>query len=254
MQKVITLFTLFLIIVFLFSCRNKPGKIFNSEASDTEKTTSTSDKNNTDLNNREQEQQTVTDIEGNVYKTVKIGNQTWMAKNLKTTKFNDGTAIPLVAEGTAWAALTTPGYCWYDNDSASYKNLYGALYNWYAVNSDKLCPANWHVPSDAEWTRLANYLGGDIFAGDRLKETGTDFWVSPNTGATNESGYTALPGGLRYHDGVFHDFGFSGYWWTSTEYSSTRAYFDYMDYEYSNVFRFNNLKQNGFSVRCLRDY
>jgi len=177
-----------------------------------------------------------------------------MAKNLKTTRYNDGTAIPLVTDAAAWAALSTPGYCWYDNDSVSYKNTYGALYNGYVVNTDKLCPKDWHVPSDEEWTALTEYLGSESVAGDRLKETGTDYWVSPNTGATNESGYTALPGGLRYYDGLFHDFGFSGYWWTSSEYSSTRAYFRYMDYEYSDVFRFDNLKKNGFSVRCIRDY
>jgi uncharacterized protein (TIGR02145 family) len=128
-------------------------------------------------------------------------------------------------DGPAWAALTTPGYCWYDNDSVSYKNRYGALYNGYAVITNKLCPSDWHVPSDEEWTKLTNYLGGEMYAGDRLKEIGTDYWVSPNTGATNESGFTALPGGFRYYDGLFHDFGFSGYWWTSTEYAATRAFF-----------------------------
>src|SRR4030042_4660824 len=116
MEKVITLFKLFIIVVFLFSCRNKSGKTYNSEVSPSEQT-----------------QQIVKDIEGNVYKTVKIGNQTWMTKNLKTTKYNDGTAIPLVTDGAAWAALSTPGYCWYNNDSVSYKNTYGALYTEYAA-------------------------------------------------------------------------------------------------------------------------
>jgi len=237
MEKAITLFILFIIVVFLSSCRNKSDKTNKSEVSPSE-----------------QIQYLVEDIDGNVYKTVKIGHQTWMTKNLKTTRFNDGTPIPLVTGGAAWAALSAPAYCWYNNDSVSYKNTYGALYNGYAVMTGKLCPTDWHVPSDEDWTKLINYLGGESFAGDRLKETGTDYWVSPNTGATNESGYTALPGGLRYYDGIFHDFGFSGYWWTSTEYSDTRAFFRYMDYEYSNVFSFNNSKNIGFSVRCLRDY
>ena len=237
MKKTITLLILFIGVVFLSSCRNKSDKANKSEVSPSEQT-----------------QYIVEDIDGNVYKTVKIGNQTWMTKNLKTSRFNDGTPIPLVTDGAAWAALTTPAYCWYNNDSVSYKNTYGALYNGYAVMTGKLCPMDWHVPTDEEWTKLIKYLGGESYAGDRLKETGTDYWVSPNTGATNESGYTALPGGLRYHDGIFHDFGFSGYWWTSTEYSDTRAFFRYMDYEYSNVFGFNNSKNIGFSVRCIRDY
>jgi len=237
MKKTITLLILFIGVVFLSSCRNKSDKANKSEVSPSEQT-----------------QYIVEDIDGNVYKTVKIGNQTWMTKNLKTSRFNDGTPIPLVTDGAAWAALTTPAYCWYNNDSVSYKNTYGALYNGYAVMTGKLCPTDWHVPTDEEWTKLIKYLGGESYAGDRLKETGTDYWVSPNTGATNESGYTALPGGLRYHDGIFHDFGFSGYWWTSTEYSDTRAFFRYMDYEYSNVFGFNNSKNIGFSVRCVRDY
>ena len=256
MKKANALLPFFIIVVLLFSCRNKSGKTVNSKESSSEQTAPdrVENKNGTDFKPVLQIQEEVKDIEGNVYKTVRIGNQTWMAKNLKTTKFNDGTAIELVTDGAAWAALSTPGYCWYNNDAASYKATYGALYNGYTVSSGKLCPIDWHVPSDADWTILTNYLGGESVAGSKLKETGTSFWVSPNTGATNESGYTALPGGLRYHDGSFHDFGFSGYWWSSTEYSTARAYFRYMDYEYSNVFRFNNLKKIGFSVRCLRDY
>jgi uncharacterized protein (TIGR02145 family) len=256
MKRAIKLLTLFMVVLLLFSCRNKSGKNFNKPESSSAQTTSDSgeNKNNTGVKPVLQVQEKVKDIEGNVYNTVKIGNQTWMVKNLKATKYNDGTSIPLVTDGAAWAALTTPGYCWYDNEASSFKPSYGALYNGYAVSTGKLCPTGWHVPSDEEWTTLTTWLGGESFAGDKLKETGTSFWVSPNTGATNESGYTALPGGLRYFDGLFHDFGFSGYWWSSTEYSTTRAYFRYMDYEYDNVFRFNNLKKIGFSVRCLRDY
>ena len=138
----------------------------------------------------------VTDIDGNVYQTVTIGTQVWMVENLKTTRYIDGTAIPLDTNSSTWGGLTTPGYCWY-NDSAIYGNTYGALYNWYAVNTGKLAPAGWHVPTDSEWTVLTTYLGGETVAGGKLKDTGTTYWQSPNTGATNASGFLALPGGFR---------------------------------------------------------
>ncbi|MBI5010148.1 MAG: fibrobacter succinogenes major paralogous domain-containing protein, partial [Bacteroidia bacterium] len=137
----------------------------------------------------------VSDIDGNVYQTVTIGTQVWMKENLKTTKLNDGIALPNVIDNAAWAALTTTGYCWYNNDATTYKSTYGALYNWYAVNTGKLCPIGWHVPSDDEWTLLTTFRGGYSVAGGKLKETGTLHWTSPNTGATNETGFTALPGG-----------------------------------------------------------
>jgi uncharacterized protein (TIGR02145 family) len=139
----------------------------------------------------------VSDVDGNTYKVVIIGTQVWMAENLKTTKYSDGTPIPLVTDNTAWSNLTTPGYCWYNNDSATIAQTYGALYNWYTVNTGNLCPAGWHVPTDAEWTILITYLGGEDVAGGKLKEAGTAHWSSPNTGATNETGFTALPGGFR---------------------------------------------------------
>jgi uncharacterized protein (TIGR02145 family) len=153
-----------------------------------------------------------------------------------------------------WAALTTHGYCWYGNDSVSYFPTYGALYNGYVIMTDKLCPEGWHVPSNMEWGTLVDYLGGEVMAGNRLKEAGTNYWVGPNTLATNESGFTALPGGFRYQDGLFHDFGFGGYWWTSTQQSTSRLYFRHLYYEDFKVFTFPNLKKNGFSVRCLKDY
>lgn len=197
---------------------------------------------------------TVTDTEGNIYKTISIGTQTWMAENLKTIKYNDGTAIPLVTDGAAWAALSTPGYCWYNNDAATYKATYGALYNWYTVNTGKLCPTGWHVPSDSEWTILTTYLGGESVAGGKLKETGTSHWHNPNTSATNETGFTALPGGFRNLDGsFFYNVGDYGRWWSSSESSTTYAWDRGMQYDNSNVWGFNNIKQYGFSVRCLRD-
>lgn len=160
---------------------------------------------------------TVTDSDGNVYNTVTIGTQVWMAENLRTTKYKDNTAIPLVTDNTAWTNLSTPGYCWYNNDAATNKSTYGALYNWYTVNTGKLCPTGWHVPTDAEWSTLTTCLGGVGVAGGKLKEAGTSHWMSPNVGATNETGFTALPSGYRYAGGTFEYNGLGGWWWSSTE-------------------------------------
>jgi len=196
---------------------------------------------------------TVNDIDGNIYKTIGIGSQTWMAENLKTTKYNDGTSIPIVTDGTAWAALSTPGYCWYNNDEATYKAIYGALYNWYTVGTGKLCPTGWHVPSDAEWTTLTTYLGGEYVAGGKLKETGTTHWTNTNEWVTNEMGFTALPGGNRINGGAFSSVGLIGDWWSDTE---TGAYVWYrlMFYSGINVGRSSSGKQIGSSVRCVRDF
>ena len=195
---------------------------------------------------------TVTDIDGNVYKTVKIGNQWWMAENLKVTKYKDGSAIPNVTKGTLWNGLTTGAYCNYDNKESNVAT-YGRLYNWYAINTGNLCPTGWHVPTDAEWTTLIDYLGGTSVAGGKLKETGTTHWNSPNTGATNETGFTALPGGYRGINGAFFSIGYYGYWCSATESNANYAWYRYMDYNYSLVYRSISNKQYGFSVRCLRD-
>jgi uncharacterized protein (TIGR02145 family)/uncharacterized repeat protein (TIGR02543 family) len=195
----------------------------------------------------------VTDIDGNSYTTVTIGNQTWMAENLKTTRYNDGTPIPLVEDTTAWRGLTTPGYCWYGNAIAN-KSVYGALYNGYAVGTGKLAPVGWHVASKAEWDTLLAFLGGASFAGGKLKESGTVHWNSPNSGATNESGFSALPGGYRsavYGDG---NMGMLGEWWPSTEYGISDAWFIVLmsnaEYVYGNAS--TNNKNEGRSVRCVR--
>lgn len=193
----------------------------------------------------------VTDIDGNVYNTVAIGTQLWLAENLKTTKYSDGTAIPLVTDNTIWANLLTPAYCWYNNDMTTNKATFGALYSWYAVNSGKLCPAGWHVPTDVDWSLLATYLGGESIAGNKLKESGTIYWQSPNANATNETGFSALPGGYRNYIGIFTNKGVNGYWWSSTELSNSKAYYRNMGYNYSNATRDNVDKFNGFSVRCI---
>ena len=198
--------------------------------------------------------ESVSDIDGNTYNAIKIGKQVWIAENLKTTRYNDGTAIPLVTDNTAWSNLTTPGYCWYDNDSATYGQTYGALYNWYTVNNGNLCPTGWHVPTDADWTILITYLGGESDAARKLKETGTTHWPSPNTEATNETRFTALPGGWHHSDGTWSYIGSAGNWWSATEESTTDAYQRLIVNNNYYVFRGSINKQFGLSVRCVRDY
>jgi uncharacterized protein (TIGR02145 family) len=204
--------------------------------------------------------QTLKDIDGNGYKAVSIGTQVWMRENLKTTKLNDGTAIPLVKDDNAWRALNTPAYCLYKNEATA-KNIFGALYNWYTVNTKKICPRGWHVPSDEEWKILITYLGGEKVAGGKLKEKGTTHWESPNTGTTNESGFTALPGGYRNHDGSFEYnsgsnivfFRSNGCWWSSTERYDFNACYLRMYSALSAVYSSLSVKQSGYSVRCLKD-
>jgi uncharacterized protein (TIGR02145 family) len=196
---------------------------------------------------------TIKDINGNTYKTVLIGTQVWMAENLKTNKYNDGTAIPLVTDDKSWKTLTTPAYCWFDNDTISNKYRYGALYNWYAVSTNKLCPKGWHVPADKEWTTLTTYLGGESVAGGNLKETDTTHWESPNVLATNESGFTALPSGYRNLVGLFNYIGKYGYWWSSTECNVSYGWARIILYNGGSVDRVFTFKQDGWSVRCLKD-
>ena len=196
---------------------------------------------------------TVTDIDGNVYHFDTIGTQVWMVENLRTTRNNDGSPIPAVADNLNWSGLTTVAYCDYDNIPDSSK-IYGKLYNWYAINdARKLAPAGWHVPSDEEWVILLTYLGGESVAGGKLKETGTAHWESPNVGATNESGFTALPGGRRDFNGTFYYIRQNGYFWSSTEWNTPSAYYRFMFFNTSNVAWLANLKTLGFSVRCLKD-
>jgi uncharacterized protein (TIGR02145 family) len=196
---------------------------------------------------------TVTDIDGNNYKTVKIGNQWWMAENLKTTKYRDGTSIPNVTDNVVWANLTTGAYCNYDN-TASNSTTYGRLYNWYAATDvHNIAPSGWHIPADSEWTTLSNFLGGEDVAGGKLKETGTTHWNSPNTGATNETGFTALPGGLRHYNGTFEAIIGGGYWWSATEENNNFAWCRDMGWPTSSLGIGGNFKSEGFSLRCLKD-
>ena len=201
---------------------------------------------------------TFTDIDNNSYKFVTIGTQVWMAENLKTTKYNDGTPIPLVTDKNTWSLSSSPAYCWYNNDETTNKSLYGALYKWYTVYTGKLCPIGWHLPSNAEWTTLSSYLGGEVEAGGKLKETGTIHWMNPNTGATNETGFAAVPSGYRsYFDGDYDTLRYGAYWWSSSE---DPAYYGWSELFSNNSslksynLNFNYFaKKYGRSVRCLRD-
>jgi len=197
--------------------------------------------------------QTVKDVDGNIYLSVSIGKQVWIAENLKTTMYNDGKTIPLVTDEKAWEALKTPGYCWYNNDPEN-KNIYGALYNWYTVSTKKLCPKGWHVPTFAEWTTMVTFLGDVNTAGDKLKEIGTDHWKNFLSSATNDFDFTALPGGTRLYSGVFPEFGGSyAVWWSSTDFSSLAAWNWGLHDSSSKVFKGYDSKQSGFSVRCIMD-
>ena len=209
-----------------------------------------------------------TDQNGNTVKTVQIGTQTWFAENLKTTTYNDGTTIPNVTDTTAWAALTTGAVCSYNNDESNVAT-YGRLYNWYAVNTRKLCPKGWHVPSNAEWTTLQTYLiangynydgstTGNYIAKSMASTTGwsssTTTGAIGNTPSTNNSsGFTALPGGYRHNDGTFYLVGNYGYWWSSTELNTSYAYYRTLTYNYSNLNSYPSSLVSGFSVRCLKD-
>ena len=206
--------------------------------------------------------ETVIDIDGNVYHTVKIGTQVWMVENLRVTKFNDGGAIPLVEDNEAWSDLSTAGYCWYNNDQANFKAVYGALYNWHTVENDKLCPAGWHVASNDEWKTLIDYLGGEDVAGGKLKEFGTSHWLSPNAGATNSFNFSAVPGGGRYFDGTWWEVGGFANYWTSTSdpipgdlnnHDETFAVNMNLHATDGGIYRDHNLKPCGFSIRCIKD-
>ncbi len=195
----------------------------------------------------------MTDIQGNIYKIVKIGSQTWMAENLRTVKFNDNTNIELVETSGTWASLTSPAFCWYQNDALSYKATYGALYNWYAVNSGKLCPEDWHVPDNAEWTTLQDYLGGESIAGRKMKEIGTSHWDEFSDFATNESGFTALPAGYRYwYDGYFGYLKYYGFWWSANEENADNAWYWEVTSS-AKIYKFSADKNYGYSVRCIKD-
>jgi uncharacterized protein (TIGR02145 family) len=199
----------------------------------------------------------IIDIDGNSYNTIIIGKQTWMKENLKTTRYSNGDNIPYVTSRLEWFYLTSPGYCWYD-DNINNKYAYGALYNWFTLNAGSngnrnVCPTGWHVPSDVEWSYLISYLGGEGNAVGKLKEAGNTHWQEPNSGATDESSFTALPAGGRDYDGIYYDLGTYGYWWSSTEFVSGGAWCRFAGYDGSGGFRYGRYEQDGFSVRCIKN-
>ncbi|MFN5305549.1 MAG: FISUMP domain-containing protein, partial [Bacteroidota bacterium] len=196
----------------------------------------------------------MTDQDGNVYKTIVVGTQEWMAENLRASHYRNGDAIALVNNNTTWQGLNTGATCFYNNDSAANNCPYGKLYNWYAASDVRnLCPAGWHVPSDAEWTTLTTFLGGENVAGGKMKSTGTQYWVSPNTAADNSSGFSGLSGGYRHIYGTFFSIDSFGYCWSSTELNTNNAWYRRLNYNNGSVFRNSNDKTYGFSVRCIRD-
>lgn len=194
----------------------------------------------------------VIDYDGNVYSTVVIGTQTWMKENLRTSHYRNGLAIPVFSDNTAWANLSTDAYCYYDNE-ANNANVFGNLYNWYAIQNENICPTGWHVPADAEWTVLTDYLGGENVAGGKMKEAGTSHWASPNTGADNTSGFTALPGGYRNNNGAFTLIDFYATWWTISPFDTTSAWYRTISYDLNSVYRSSYNKKSGFSVRCVKN-
>jgi len=180
--------------------------------------------------------------------------QSWMTKNLDVATYRNGDPIPKVTDNSAWAALTTGAYCYYNNDSATYAAIYGKLYNWYAVNDPRgLAPEGWHIPTDFEWATLENCLGGSAVAGGAMKETGTIHWTNPNTGATNISGWSGLPAGFRLYNGSFLVVRYGGYWWSSTDSDVADPWYRYLSSSDGSIGRYGTSKQEGLSVRCVRD-
>jgi uncharacterized protein (TIGR02145 family) len=200
-----------------------------------------------------------TDGEGNNYPVIQIGTgksapQLWMAANLRSTKFNNGSDIPLVTDKAAWSTSSTSAYCWYNNDSETHKTSYGALYNWYTVSSGNLCPSGWHIPDFDEWKTLADFLGGSNVAGGKLKETGTLHWIYPNTGASDEIGFTALPGGFRNYNGTFDYLGTFCKLWLATKSDASNAYCQFLNNKSAKVDLGLLNKKAGLSIRCIKNY
>lgn len=241
-----TIIALFLIVVY--SCKKDEVNPINQTNGKT-----------TAIFNKSLTYGTMTDQEGNIYKTITIGTQTWMAENLRTTNYRNGDAINNVIGNKDWIKLATDAYCKYDNTSDNIGIASrGLLYNFYAVIDERnIAPMGWHIPTDAEWTTLVNSLGGDSIAGGKMKEHGTTHWLSENIGATNESGFTSLPCGWRdNYYGIFEAIDYDVFYWSSTEDDNNFAWYRYLNYDLSSIGRFSESvgdKNSGFSVRCIKD-
>lgn len=206
-----------------------------------------------------------TDGDGNNYTTVRIGTQTWMVENLKTTKYNDGTALPLVTDDTEWSVLSTPAYCWYNNDATTYKDKCGALYNWYAASENRnIAPIGWHVATDVEWTNLINYVSADLGASLSVSKAlaATTDWPTFSTNGTigcnlainNSTGFFAIPGGFRANSGPFLNLGFAGVWWCSSGSSTTNGWDIFCSYQSRDMGKGVSYTYTyGYSVRCIMD-
>jgi uncharacterized protein (TIGR02145 family) len=192
------------------------------------------------------------DGDGNDYPTIIIGNQEWMAENLRVTHYRNGDAIPNYTTGYTWSFATDGAYCWYNNDAVTYKLLYGALYNWYAVNDPRnICPAGWHVATDAEWSTFVTQLGGESTAGGKMKAA--VLWNAPNTGTVFSNGFSGLPGGYRNNTSPFLGVGSYCNFWTATEDAPPNAWYRYLSYDNAGALRNSYNEKSGFSVRCVRD-
>jgi len=212
----------------------------------------------TDMHNPDLIYGSMTDQEGNVYKTIVIGTQEWMAENLSTSVYRNGDVIATGLSTSQWTTTVQGAWAYFQNDAS--KNCpFGKLYNWYAcVDARELCPTGWHVPTDADWTVLSDYLGGEAIAGGKMKTLGmsdsaTGLWSAPNSGATNSSGFSGIPGGYRLLQGPYSNLEFIGYYWSSSDFVTLSAYYRYIIYDDVDLTRATGAKGNGFSVRCLRD-
>lgn len=195
----------------------------------------------------------VIDIDGNKYHTITIGRQIWMADNLKVERFRNGDLIQNLKNGTEWENTTDPAYCYFRNEKKRNKS-YGKLYNWHAVNDSRgLCPKGWHIPSDDEWQLLSDFLGGNEVAGDKMKAIGFKYWAEPNPGATNQSGFTALPCGGRDEYGEFITDKYGGHWWSTTADGSVDIWIRSIYFGYGSILRDSYHKNSGFSVRCVKN-
>lgn len=198
----------------------------------------------------------VLDASGYTYKTIPIGNQTWMAENLRTVNYRNGEEIDLVIDNGEWIGLSSGAFSNYENtEDLDEIATHGRLYNWFAVTDTRnIAPEGWHVATAEDWNTLATFLGGEAVAGGKLKESGAAHWNSPNTGANNSSGFTALPSGRReYVDGSFINTGFNGFWWTSTAYNPDYSWYRQLNYDGAFINPANFHKQYGFAVRCVKD-